>query len=503
MTSDGPGTRAARLSRPAALAFALAAAWLVGSALWLPPVADGDAGEYALMTVSLLRHLSPDVRSADVARVAADSLGHGTPANFVDVLKGYYPTAGGRRYSYHFWGYSLLAVPARLVLRPFGADPFKAFPLVNALCLLLALWCTLRTSTLEAPARAAAFALTLFSPALALLRWPHPEVYTYAMVSLALLWAAEGRTARAILAAALGASQNPPLVLLVAALWALGCRRALRGGAGRGAARAIARCSLAVLPALVPPLFYFVAYGTPSVVARESASWSNLSLGRALELFFDLDIGLLPYLPLTLALFLASVVAAALVRRSVRPLALAALLLLMALACSVTGNWNHGTSGPSRYAIWMLPLVFAGVLDLRANLPARRRALGVLLALAAASQGAIALARGGIAARPDYFEHSYAARAVLLRAPRLYRPSPEIFVTRTVHANQLPTDAPVAYVAGGGCRKALVRPQDRAWLEKTCGAAPAERDWFASPAARERGWQYVDYGRPLAAGDAR
>src|SRR4030095_5072913 len=192
-------------TRPALLAFALAAAWLLGSALLLPPVIDGDAGEYALMTVSLVRHASPEVRPADVARLASDATAHRAPTNFVDVLKGYYATADGRRYSYHFWGYSLLALPARLLLRLVGANPLRAFPLTNAICLLLALLCPLAASGRDPLARAARFALTPLSPALALLRWPHPEVFTFSMVSLALLWAAERRWPRAVPAAALGA----------------------------------------------------------------------------------------------------------------------------------------------------------------------------------------------------------------------------------------------------------------------------------------------------------
>ena len=229
-----------RLEGAERLALALAAAWFVGGALLRPPVVVGDAGEYALMTASLARHLSPDARPADVQAVAAEAAAHGASVNFVYVLQGYFEGAGGRQYSYHFWGYSLLAVPARLALRAVGADPFKAHVLTNVACLLAALWCILATGALDRASRHALFALSLLSPALPFLRWPHPEVFTFSMVTLALLWNAEGRPARAILAAALGAAQNPPLVWLVAALWLLACRRAV--GSASGGETPGARC---------------------------------------------------------------------------------------------------------------------------------------------------------------------------------------------------------------------------------------------------------------------
>ena len=151
----------------------------------------------------------------------------------------------------------------------------------------------------------------------------------------------------------------------------------------------------------------------------------------------------------------------------------------------------------------MLPLVFLGVLALRANAPALgARTHAILLGLAIVSQAAITLARGGISAPPDYLQHSYAARSVLGSAPSWYSPSPEIFVARTVHRTQPVTAEPVVYGVKPGCRKALVRPEDLEWLQSACGFVPSGQGWFATTAERDRGWQYVDYD-PLPAGAPR
>jgi hypothetical protein len=459
--------------------------WLGGSAVLLPPEVKGDAGEYLLMTESLFRHFSPEVRTTDVRGLATS----GAPINFADVFRGYYEGLDGRRYCYHFWGYSLAGLPARLLLQLLHLDRLRALPLTNAALLFWALWALLRSPALDGVARTALFAVSLLSPAVFFVRWPHPEVFSFVGVTLALLWTHEQRHARAILAAAIAAMQNPPLVFLVLALWAWAAWRAWRGSS----LRSLAGPSLAVLPVGIPAIFYYWRFRTPSLLAREASRWDAVSLRKAFELFGDLNLGMLPYLPLTLALFAFALVAALARRRGLRVWALAALLASMALAASATPNWNHGTSGPSRYTIWMLPLVFFGLLSLREHWS--DRLFRPAVALAVAVQAAVVLGRGGIRAGDDYLHHSYAARFVLRHAPALYNPSHEIFTSRTTHQvlhAKSPLEGPVVYRTEAGCRKAWARPEDLGALAAACG----EPQPGAAAALRRGppgGWGYVHW----------
>src|SRR5262249_61868878 len=94
-----------------------------------------------------------------------------------------------------------------------------------------------------------------------------------------------------------------------------------------------------------------------SVIAQQGASLHDVSLGKAAELFFDLNLGLLPYLPVAVLALVAGIVACAM-RRSFRtPVMAAAVLVAMALLGPATTNWNHGTTGPSPYAGWVVPLL--------------------------------------------------------------------------------------------------------------------------------------------------
>ena len=155
----------------------------------------------------------------------------------------------------------------------------------------------------------------------------------------------------------------------------------------------------------------------------------------------------------------------------------------MAFACTATMNWNSGTTGPNRYAIWLLPIILWGV----ASAPRLPR---VALAAAVVVQAAITLARGGLHARPDYLEHSYAARLALRHAPAWYNPTPEIFWKRTTHSD-LPPDEPVIYEEEGVCLKALARPGGAEAIRKRCGRVPPEAEAFLSGEGAE--WRYVDF----------
>src|SRR5262245_26449958 len=223
-----------------------AAALLLGAALTLRPLTACNAGEYGLMAESLYGHLSPDLRPRDVQAAARHDRRLGAGLNYAAAFLGYFPDAKGTWYCYHFWGYPALVLPAKLAVQAVGLNGLRAFAMANAVLLLLALRAVLfarrpdradadrldlpdadrldrpDADRLDRLDRLLLFALVLFSPALPFLRWPHPELATFALVVLALAALYAGRLRVAVLCAALGAMQNPPLVFFVAFLWLVG-----------------------------------------------------------------------------------------------------------------------------------------------------------------------------------------------------------------------------------------------------------------------------------------
>ena len=177
-----------------------------------------------------------------------------------------------------------------------------------------------------------------------------------------------------------------------------------------------------------------------------------------------------------------------------------ALFAGMAFACGTAANWNHGTSGPSRYAIWLLPFVleiFTRTLEPGVASPTVRSTYVGLATLAVVVQAGICAGRG-IEGAPDHLVHSDAAMAVLRRAPALYNPSLEVFAERTlgreIRGDDVPEGAPVVFRRDGRCHKALT--QKRLWpdLLALCGEPPRAPDFKALARANRRDeWVYVDY----------
>ncbi|HSD27538.1 MAG TPA: hypothetical protein VLL75_09545 [Vicinamibacteria bacterium] len=343
--------------RAEALAFGLVAACVVGKSLEARPRVVGDGAEYFLVAEALSRHRSPDLRAGDREavwqRLAAEGIDGAAHLAEVPVLE----AGNGRSYTIHFWGYPLATLPARLALGVLGVSALKAPQVTNAFLFTAAIGVVLFQAPLPAFARRTFATLSLLSPALWFVVWPHPEVFSFSLATVALVWRAAARSEAAILAAAVASVQNPPLALLAVATWCEAALASFRRGGWRASPDA-ALLALALLPAAVPSAFYLWRFGTPSLLARGALDPANLSLGRTLELLFDLNLGLLPYAPFVLVASLGYAFTARGCRWGW------GLALAMAFACTATCNWNSGTSGPARYAVWIYPLLLDGFVGL-------------------------------------------------------------------------------------------------------------------------------------------
>jgi hypothetical protein len=248
-----------------------------------------------------------------------------------------------------------------------------------------------------------------------------------------------------------------------------------------------------------------VAFGQPSPLVLAGAyDRRHVSVSRALELFVDPNLGLLPYVPLTLVLALVLALVHLARRRAeaeerASPAWLLAAVALVAFASTGAANWNHGTVGPSRYGLWLLPFLFVLLAwALEGPGSGARRVAVPLAVFAALSQGAIAFARGGVHAPEDYTRHSLVARWVLERWPALYNPTSEIFIERTEHREinpALPRTEPVVYRSAAGCRKAWLQKRHVATIAESCGSPPADAPDFRQLKARLGldAWAYVSW----------
>ncbi len=477
--------------------------------LFTRPSKSGDFPEYALMTIALAGHGTPDIRLSDVDVGARLSPEPGFAAIHAQLRKGMrqgapHPSPGfvrgkdGAYYAIHFFAYSALAaMPFRLIDMA-GGQPFKAFQVVNLAALAILALALYRCTD---SVRRAMFGTVFFllSGGLLYSNWCSPEFFSACALLAGLLFVLLGRSYAGALLAGVAAMQNPPLVFfaLFAPLIRACYLHAQEGLAPATALRKVATrhtVGASVLLALlagVPVLFNLATFGVPSVIAALATDAALVTPARLASFFFDLNQGAIVGLPVAMALVLVQ--PGGKERMRWLPHTLAALLfsVLMAIPALSTVNWNSGAAGMMRYALWGgVPILYLGLVYLH---HARRLPLALLLAILVVQAGSVKYARSY-----RHVEFSPLARLLLDRFPGLYAPEPEIFLERTVQADGAQRDHVLAaYPSQAAPRKLLLDADDPAAHAALCG--PGGRvDLGRAGEPYPGGWRYLD-GAPVCA----
>lgn len=431
----------------------------------------GDYVEYTLTAVAFAQHGTPDIRASDAIhlleqrpelrnpleqRIAALQQSGDVP----DMLV----ARDGRRYTLHFFGYSLLAAPFMKLFEAVGGNPLRGFLVVNlgaifVLGLALYRWLGSARRTLLG------LALFLLCGGWNYLRWTSPEILSAAGLLSALILVTTEAPLAAGLVAGLAAWQTPSILLFFGAAPFLA-----------GSWRIVPRLLPGALLAALPLLFNQVMFGTPTILGVCCSSPALLSWTRFLSFFFDLNQGMLIGFPGVMAVLL---VAGWRTPQWPRLLAVGvALVVAMALPPLMVHNWNSGAVGLMRYAFWAgMPLLFLALWRWRDS----PRVLAALLALQV-----LATAH---AMKYSHVEFSPIARLVLRHAPGWYRPEAEIFRERTQHTELVPRDMTVTYSEGDRPLLTNIDDRDADSEERVCGKG-RELAPGSSVVTRE-GWRYI------------
>ncbi|HEX8550140.1 MAG TPA: hypothetical protein VF681_01160 [Abditibacteriaceae bacterium] len=437
------------------------------------PLAAGDASEYFAHIESWHRHRGFDLQPGDIKAVTemAARNGYGNP----DPDFGYFPSPrNGLLYGYHFWGYGLAVWPLRAALEAIGIDPFVAPGLFNFLLFALTFTVALKLSRRDSDARPLLiWTLAAGSPLLWYLRWPTPEVWTWSGIFLCLMALREQRFALAALLAALASWQNPPVLFL--AFWCL-LLAVHHTRTNRQPFTTLLPTVLAAGVCIVPNLFYLWYFGKPNLILATVYTFdiTRITPTRLGSMLFDINQGMLPYVPLLLMLGLWSLVRAVRFRDGLALVGFAVLLVMM-MACCINAHWSVGEAGMRRYSTWMLPMwAWLALRDV-----AWPRVRPVLLA-ALVWQMAMILTRDG----GTFFRgHTPWAHWLLTHAPALYSPDPIIFVERSPkHGQHRYGPIPVAFVrADGSVSKLLLSKRGIAELQRDF---VVDKTWLASESPR-------------------
>ena len=398
--------------------FLLCAVCLLIFTIFAKPYLSFDGEEYLGMAISIANHGTPDLRSQDITERQAVNDRDGKI--WTKGAYGYFKDIYGNYYSYHFWSYSALCALPFIILKYVQINPAMVFQVANALLLVLLLWWIFYRARLDNRMRVWFAVIVFFSPIWLFIQWSGPEVYSFSFLFIGLLELMAERTKTGYFFIAISSWQNPPIaaallpsaITEIYAMW-----RAKK--ISWESIRAILVLSLVIFPFA----FYWIHFHVPSLqIKTGTASLRHISLSKVINLFTDLNSGIIIYVPLLIAAMIVQL--ARLDKNAVR---WAIIILMVAATITTNEPWIAGMRYISRYGVWMIPLIIMTGYGFFEKLPSRQLIWAIILYVM--STGAVT-AYGLEDYKPSYIKFSPLARAVLYATPSFYNPPHEIFMDR-------------------------------------------------------------------------
>ncbi|MGZ9586206.1 hypothetical protein [Paenibacillus marinisediminis] len=415
------------------------------------PVITGDGKEYLSMTISFSNHLSPELDQEDINdRLQLEAKNNIlTPSDLVKF--GYYEDLNGDLYSYHFWFYSLFNVIPYLILESLGINPLKCFQLTNCILYLLLLYKILFLTNLKNKTKLLLVIISLFSPILLYMNWTHTEVFSYVFLFMGLLNLYENKKKRGMLFSSIAALQNPaisivPLYILINEL-VQKKSDILR----KNELRSFITLGIISIINIVPYIFYWLNYRQFSLISTSGYSSLDLiSFDKIWSLFFDLNSGLIIYVPLLLILFIYS-----LIKKEKNVIVVSVIILLISLVSATQLNWNSGMMYINRYSVWFIPLLIFGLLPVLEQISIKKIVIWSLLYVM--TTGVVTVTCLKEQDYGNYLKFGPVAQFAISSFPQLYNPQHEIFYERSLGYEGIDDAAlPIKLSNSDGVRKVMV-----------------------------------------------
>ena len=434
-----------------------------------PLATRGDGVEYVLQAAAFENHMSFGVTEEDLADAVSDYYLQR------DLLKSeYYSTRHmheyeNAKYSNHFGAYSALVVPVKKIVSHLGFYPLWGFFITNFLMYIAAAGSVIVFLKTESLQKLIIVLLTLINPVIFYLSWTHTEVYIFSFVTIGLVFYANKKYRWAILFLSIAAAQNIgvfPFAMAVGIELIFSYIEASKektetwkwSGFLKEYWYKIAAHGVFFIPALIPLLLNLYRFHTVSLVA-DVARENKYLLHKALDYAFDLNLGIFPYEPLLLLLFIIMIIAGVIRRKKqtwIFLLGVGGVLYVISNQVQI----NCGMQFIMRYNVWIIPmLVFFVVLNWEPVFNTDRYLCLTGIAETVFTGLIICfLLIGGGAFHSSQFAPW--TKAVLDHIPALYNPSHGIFMSRVLGIELYQWSRPLFYISDDGkIRKILLNKE--------------------------------------------
>ena len=476
----------------------------------------GDAVEYTIMTEALYNHFSPDIRSIDFdsfkkAYCKTNKWEENDKAGVYDAAQkfiaetnhknleysfAFFVDKGGKKYSCHFFFYSLMNLPARALCSIVVFNPLLTHQITNVFLILLTCFFFFKYSLFGKIHTSFFVMMFFYSTNYWYVSWQHPEVFTVCFSSLGLwLFLSEKRFVGLFLIS-IAAFQNQPISIII---FCLAIYAIYREGIN---IKNIFKLGGSTFLVVAPSLFYYNHFCETNLIKYQGAlSFDNVSFTRVWGFFFDINQGVILAIPLILFVYIFLLIRKLVKFKSEKPILEIILIPSIIVSVTIAGtidNWNHGQSVVNRYVTYVSGIILVHFIYLLFELKSEKAKKTILIS-ALLTQLATVYYHASLS-KFDWSTNlpKPISNWVLENYPQMYNPDPIIFLNRYNPKAALDYSlSPVYYMrANGEITKLLVHEKYLDNLQ-TLGLSKKQIDSILPTLNFTNKWAYIDVGGEL------
>lgn len=328
------------------------------------PKLMGEFDSYMVPTISLLNHGTMLITEEDIAQAKNDF------PEFYEWISarfdaGYMESTRYGKNPFYFCTYSIVCIPFKLLLKVFSANQEYTFPLTNMFFLCGACFFTLLHLKKSIEERFWLVLALMVNPILAYISWCSAETFIYAMVIICLVFFYNEEYCKAAIAISIAGTLNITIMffgfsVISIYLYKMFVHKKMLMTI-KEEWKYIVKLAICFIPVFAPFVHNLL------LVGKTNSTFSMMTLNRywdrLLSYFFDLNLGIFPFFPIILFLFLLITIIAT-IKRNICILLINLGAIGVVASYSLAYHINCGMSGIARYNAWASPIFVFSVIVL-------------------------------------------------------------------------------------------------------------------------------------------